>query len=121
MNTTISSSASATLQNSSGSVDNEASVQTRTSIQGTQAVQTVMTAPSMTVEELTGVVEAMNDTMTQMNRALSFEVDSSSEQLVIKVTDKNTDELIRQIPSEDTLKLVQHIEEMRNILFEASA
>ena len=121
MNTTISSNASTTLQNSSGSVDNETSVQPRTSNQGTQAVQTEMTAPSMTVEELSSVVEAMNDTMTQMNRALNFEVDSSSEQLVIKVTDRDTDELIRQIPSADALKLVQHIQEMRNILFEASA
>lgn len=84
-------------------------------------VETELQTPALSVEELSQVVEAMNETMTQMSRALNFEVDSDSDELVIRVTDKDTGELIRQIPSEDTLKLMQHIEEMHNILFEASA
>ncbi|KEA64317.1 hypothetical protein ADIMK_1563 [Marinobacterium lacunae] len=121
MNTTISSSTSTTLHNTSSSVDNSGNVKPTTSQQGTQGVKTEIKASGLTVEEVNSAVQTLNEVMTKMNRALSFEVDSSSEELVIRVTDTETDELIRQIPSENALKLVQHITEMRNILFDASA
>ncbi len=84
-------------------------------------IETTLEAPSLSVQELSQVVDSINDVMTRMSRALNFEVDTDSDELVVRVTDRETGELIRQIPSEDTLKLMQHIEEMNNILFETRA
>lgn len=120
MNTTIPPGSSTSLQGSSDLVTHQ---QQPLSPSGSpsQGVETELQAPALSVQELSGIVDGLNDTMAQMKRDLNFELDTDSEELVIRVTDKQTGELIRQIPSEDTLKLKQHIEGMSTILFETQA
>ena len=122
MNTTISPGSSTVSQGGSDLNGSTSRIQASTSNsnQGT-GIETELQAPALSVEELSRVVDAMNEAMTRMERALNFEVDTDTEELVIRITDKATGDLIRQIPSQDTLKLMQHIEDMHNILFEASA
>ncbi len=45
--------------------------------------------------------------------SVRFENDDSSEQLVVKVIDRETDELIRQIPPEELLGLKASLEDLR--------
>ena len=44
--------------------------------------------------------------------SVRFEQDSGTNELVVKVVDQNTDEVIRQIPPEELLKLSQHLKEL---------
>jgi flagellar protein FlaG len=44
--------------------------------------------------------------------SVRFEQDSGTHELVVKVVDQNTDEVIRQIPPEELLKLSQHLKEL---------
>lgn len=91
-----------------------------------QAVQQA-TAPSAAefseqkVEELKETVAAINDFMSQFQRTLNFSVDQDGGQTIIKVIDTSSDELVRQIPSEDFLKISKHIEQMNNLLFSEKA
>ena len=48
---------------------------------------------------------------------LQFSVDRETGRTVIRVTDGNTKELIRQIPSEEVLRLDQELDRMRGLLF----
>jgi len=50
-----------------------------------------------------------------------FSVDDSSGQVVVKVIDGESGKLIRQIPSEELLRLSERLEDMRSLLFKAQA
>ena len=59
--------------------------------------------------------------MQDLQRNLDFSVDDSSGQVVVKVMDGESGKLIRQIPSEDLLRLSERLEDMRSLLFKAEA
>ena len=68
--------------------------------------------------EVRKVVEEIQVRMDQMGTNLQFAVDNEAEDLVVKVTNKVSGELIRQIPSEEVLKLRMKLEELSGILFD---
>lgn len=78
--------------------------------------ETDLESPSLTVEEIDYAVEVINDTMALINRSLNFQVDEVNGRTVIKIIDSETDEMIKQIPSEDMLKLISHMQEMQSLL-----
>ncbi|MFZ6046321.1 flagellar protein FlaG [Pseudomonas sp. CR3202] len=63
----------------------------------------------------------IQDFVQHIQRNLSFALDESSGRVVVKVTDTQSGELIRQIPSEDVLKLAESLSEARSLLFQAEA
>lgn len=66
-------------------------------------------------------VAELNDYMQNLNRSLQFSVDEESGDTVIKVVDAETEELVRQIPSEAILRARNAVEKYRGILFEIQA
>ncbi|MFW1677660.1 flagellar protein FlaG [Pontibacter sp. JAM-7] len=84
----------------------------------TEAVKEITQETTETIQQ---AVAAINDFMGKFQRTLNFSVDDEAGQTVIRVIDKSNDELIRQIPSEDFLKITQHIEQMQNLLFSEKA
>ncbi|MBN0523686.1 flagellar protein FlaG, partial [Pseudomonas aeruginosa] len=52
---------------------------------------------------------------------LSFSLDDSTGRVVVKVTDSTSGEVIRQIPSEEALRLAERLDEARSLLFKAEA
>ncbi|WCD82584.1 flagellar protein FlaG [Pseudomonas sp. TUM22785] len=56
-----------------------------------------------------------------VKRGLDFNVDDSSGEVVVKVIDTDSGKLIRQIPSEELLKLAERLEDIRSLMFEAKA
>jgi flagellar protein FlaG len=69
-------------------------------------------------EDVRKVVEEIQLRMEQMGTNLQFTVDREAEDLVVKVTNKVSGKLIRQIPSEDVLKLRMKLEELSGLLFD---
>ncbi|HEY3698089.1 MAG TPA: flagellar protein FlaG [Spongiibacteraceae bacterium] len=67
--------------------------------------------------QLKEAVTKLNDYVQNIQRDLSFSVDKDSGQTVVKVYDVQTKELIRQIPSDETLKLAASIKEQVNQFF----
>jgi len=59
--------------------------------------------------------------MLGMGRSLEFRVDSQSNTMIVMVRDKNSGEVIRQMPSEEALWLAQHLEAASNFLLNTSA
>ncbi|MDP3977605.1 MAG: flagellar protein FlaG [Pseudomonas sp.] len=56
-----------------------------------------------------------------IQRNLNFALDDSTGRVVVKVTDGVSGEVIRQIPSEDALRLAESLDEVRSLLFKAEA
>ena len=82
-----------------------------------QAQESAKKAQEMTAEEVQAVVDKLNEFMAHGQRNLNFSVDKDTENVVVKVMDTQTQEVIRQFPSEETLKLAKHIEGMLGLIF----
>ena len=65
-------------------------------------------------------ISRINEYVQQSERTLDFQLDESSGETIIRVYDKQSEELIRQIPSELALELAQKLnDEEPSLLFSA--
>jgi flagellar protein FlaG len=65
----------------------------------------------VSAEELQKVVKNLNEHVQMINRNLQFSVDEDSGRSVIRVVNAETQELVRQIPSEEALRISRVIKE----------
>ena len=61
-------------------------------------------------DQLGEAISALNDHVQNLQRTLKFSVDETSGRMVITVLDKETQEVIRQIPPEETLVIAKRLE-----------
>jgi flagellar protein FlaG len=76
-----------------------------------QSSAKVRAAPS--IEQVEEALQVINKAAVFEQRSLSFMVDEASGRSIIKVMDKTNDQLIRQIPSEELLKVAQDIKKLQ--------
>jgi flagellar protein FlaG len=82
--------------------------------------QNVEKMAEVTNEQVRNAVSKLNDYVQSMERTLDFQMDEESGKTVIKVFDKTSSELIRQIPNELALELAQNLnDEEPSLLFSA--
>ena len=62
-------------------------------------------------QDLAAAIEKLNSKVQNLNRNLEFSLDKDSGQLVVKVVDAHTHEVIRQIPRKEALELARSIEQ----------
>ncbi|MEH6558619.1 MAG: flagellar protein FlaG [Oceanicoccus sp.] len=67
-------------------------------------------------QQLQTAVSQLNDYVQSVQRTLSFSVEEVTGITVVQVLDSETDELIRQIPAEETIKLAASIAEFNTNL-----
>jgi len=98
----------------------------------TDAVQNGKNVPPVEVEskspdleQLMEAVSKLNDHLQNVQRDLHFSIDDASGQTVVRVVNSETEEVIRQIPSEEVLRISQTIKEQMDnlpgLIFESSA
>lgn len=84
-------------------------VQTAAPVQTANAVQQAATPPSM--EQLKQALQEINDSSQYNARGLKFSLDKESERTIVKVIDTQTQEVIRQIPSEEALAIAKSLDQ----------
>lgn len=67
-------------------------------------------------DQLEVVVQQLQDFVETLNRGIAFTVDQESGKDVIKVTNRESGELVRQIPSEEVLLLASRLSEATGLL-----
>lgn len=72
-------------------------------------------------EQIEEAVTSIQNFVQTIRRDLNFSLDDSSGRVVVKVTDSASGEVIRQLPSEEALRLAESLEEVRSLLFKAEA
>ena len=70
-------------------------------------------------EDLSRTVEDLNNKLANEELRVSFSMDKDSNHFVVKIHDKATGELVRQIPSEETLKFAQNVEKGIGIIVDS--
>ena len=72
-------------------------------------------------EDVESAVKKANQVVQASVRDLEFTVDDSSGKTVVKVVDRATKEVIRQIPSDEMLAIAESIERMQGLLVKQQA
>ncbi|UXZ53809.1 flagellar protein FlaG [Halomonas sp. 7T] len=70
-------------------------------------------------EELIEPIKRINDVMRP--RGLEFDVSEQSTRIITRVVDRDTGDVIRQIPAEEVLLLAEKLEEMQGRLISVDA
>ena len=86
--------------------------------QSQSRVEEIVQPGKQTVED---AVASMQESTQAMQRNLDFSIDDSTGRMVVKVTDSASGEVIRQMPTEEALRLAESLDEMRSLLFTAQA
>jgi len=73
--------------------------------------------PAKAQQNLAAAVNLLNEQMVSTKRGLGFSFDNATNGPVIKVSNTNTGEVIRQIPTADVLHMAHKIDDLKGILY----
>lgn len=71
--------------------------------------------------EVQKVVRELNSALQPFNTELSFTVDKETDSTVIKIVDSETQEVVRQIPAEEQLRIASRIRKLLGLLIDGNA
>ena len=107
------------------------SVVTETTSRASDGVATAISAENEQIQstssakssddQLRDVVKAVNDFVKPFNDTLLFSIDKDTGTTVVKVIDTETEEVIKQIPSEEMLALAKALDQLRGLLVKQKA
>jgi len=79
--------------------------------------QTAAESVEASVERLQKAAEQLNELMQNGQRRLNFSVDQNSDQVIVRVVDKVSQEVIRQIPGPEAIKIAENLDQMMGVIF----
>lgn len=72
-------------------------------------------------QELDTAVTKINKVLAEKSQSLEFSVDPDSDRTIVKVIDQKTKEVIRQIPSQETLDIARALDSAQGLLIKQRA
>ena len=66
----------------------------------------------LSLDAVKEAVKSGNTMLQSVSSSLSFEIDSATKQVVVKIVDRNTGELVRQIPTVEMLDFMRRMREL---------
>ncbi len=73
------------------------------------------------LEKLKAAVEKIQEFVSSTASDIKFSIDEESGQTVVKVVDRETQDVIRQIPSQEMLDLAQALDKLQGLLIKQKA
>ncbi|MGW7675680.1 flagellar protein FlaG [Shewanella sp. S23-S33] len=86
-----------------------------------QVAEQDVTKNEQNPSKLAQVATELSDMMSMMRKGLAFKVDENSGQAVVTVLDRDTGDVIRQMPSEEALALAEKLSEVTGLLMKTEA
>lgn len=71
--------------------------------------------------EIDEIASDMQIQLKRLNTELRLEVDRQSHRVIVKIVDQETEQVIRQIPSEELLAISRRMEELIGVLYKAES
>lgn len=68
--------------------------------------------------DLEETIRALNIKMEVKSSRLNFSVDEVSDRVMVTVTNKNTGEIVRQVPADAILKVAHNMEALKGVIFD---
>jgi len=73
--------------------------------------------PELSIGQAKEIAESLEGLMDVLHTSLSFIVDKEREQVIVTITNRETKEVIRQIPPEELVVLQEKMKELTGIIF----
>ncbi|MCL2229811.1 MAG: flagellar protein FlaG [Treponema sp.] len=83
--------------------------------------QTAQSEPKVKPHVIQNTAADIQRLGSALNKKLQFEVDHRSNEVIVKVIDKDTDKVIREIPPEELQRLHRSLKEVIGLLFDEMA
>jgi flagellar protein FlaG len=77
--------------------------------------------PAPDEEQVTQALKSINELLKTRSPDLEFSIDRDSDRAIVKVVDKETQEVIRQMPSEDALQIAKALDRLQSMLIRETA
>ena len=77
--------------------------------------------PPPSKEDVSAAVDKLNEAMATSSQSLKFEIDDDTKQIVVKIIDQSTQEVVRQMPTEEALQMAKSIDKMQGLLIRQTA
>ena len=71
---------------------------------------------SLSAEEIEGIIKELNQFIQIFNTKIAFEIDKETKKTILRIVDVETNEVIRQIPPEELLKISRRISELLGVI-----
>ncbi|HOO72135.1 MAG TPA: flagellar protein FlaG [Spirochaetota bacterium] len=81
---------------------------------------TVSQSRDLTKSEIYEAVEKLNSAMSDFRERISFSYHEKTNRIIVKVIDSATNEVVREIPPKDLIKLLEHIKEYMGMFVDES-
>lgn len=95
---------------------------TTAQVRDTQATRTQTRPPAQPkAEEIRKAVQQVQEAVSSMTKSLQFSVDEKSGKTVITLTDTETGEVIRQVPSKEVIELAKNLDRVQGMLLKQKA
>ena len=75
----------------------------------------------VTEQDVNAAIGKLKDYVQNLDRELQFQVDKDTGKTVVKILDADTNEVVRQIPSEEVLELTKHLDNVQGVIFNSEA
>ncbi|NMG17466.1 flagellar protein FlaG [Aromatoleum bremense] len=85
-------------------------------VRAVAAVPQAQAATSVGADELREALDTINEVVHVHAANLSFSVDEDTRITVVKLIDSETDEVLRQIPSEEALQIAKALDRLQGLL-----
>ncbi len=97
----------------------------RTGVNGIQAVtpaeQAAQPQPPPGLTQVQQALDEVRDAISPVAQNLQFSIDDDTGKTLIKVVDASTDEVIRQIPSEEIVAIAKALDKLQGVLIKQQA
>lgn len=77
-------------------------------------------SPEALREDFREAVQSANERLAESGRQIAVSVDKATDTVVVQVTDRDSGEMIRQIPPEAALQITRNIDRLTGILIDRS-
>lgn len=77
--------------------------------------------PAPTADQLTQALKSINSVLQVRSQDLEFSVDHESARTIVTVTDKNTGDVIRQMPTKEALEIAKALDHLQSLLIRQTA
>jgi len=93
----------------------------RESTNSEPATNTKKVEPQPTHEDVRRVVEDLDSVLSSINKDIQLRVDDDSGQIVTRIVDRRSQEVIKQIPPTELLKIASRLRAFVGLLFDVEA
>lgn len=94
-------------------------------VSASNALQQIAVPPTGSANsagQLNEALQSINETLRALSQNVEFSIDDSSDhRIVVRIVDQQTQEIIRQIPSEEALQIAKGLDRVQGLLIHQKA